>query len=85
MEYAIKAPINDIIVDSVVEDGEYYIIPSTGDHETDERMKNYIIDSIEILTDDEPIESTETEQYYIDLFRQDFIKKKKKSRYISHM
>lgn len=73
MEYVLKSNLNDIIVDSVVEDGEYYIIPSTGDHETDERMKNYIIDSIEILTDDEPIESTETEQYYIDLFRQDFI------------
>lgn len=73
MEYVLKAPIDDITIDSVVENGEYYTIDSTGNPEMDARIKEYIVDSIELINDDEPLETTDEEQYYISLFYQDFI------------
>lgn len=73
MEYVLKSAIDDITINSVVENGEYYTIDSTGNPETDERLKNYIIDSIAIINYDEPLETTDEEQYYVDLFYQDFM------------
>lgn len=73
MEYVLKAPIDDIVINSVVENGEYYMIDSTGNPETDARLKEYIVDSIELINDDEPLETTDEEEYYIDLFYQNFI------------
>ena len=74
MEYVLKAPINDITIDSVVENGEYYMIDSTGNPETDKRLKEYIVDSIDTINDDEPLKNTDEEKYYIDFFYQCFFK-----------
>lgn len=73
MEYVLKAPIDDIVINSVVENGEYYMIDSTGNPETDARLKEYIVDNIELINDDEPLKNADEEEYYIDLFYQDFI------------
>ena len=74
MEYVLKAPIDDIVINSVVEDGEYYMIDSTGNPETDKKLKEYIVDSIDTINDDEPLKNTDEEEYYIDFFYQCFFK-----------